>query len=134
MSFGNFWLFPKVLIFVKKRLRKMRSNMANPPQNRMILDNAIFSRGVAMFDLIFPSHFFPQYYGFVICCALQKGNSLNFSKLTLLLSLGQFWCPLRPIKQGSQFFLGHPVHIKCNSYDLQSCPVHDSMILFVPSS
>ena len=43
-----------------------------------------------------------------LLCSLER-KTLNFSKLTLLLSLGHFWCPLWPIKGGSKFFLGHPV-------------------------
>ena len=31
-------------------------------------------------------------------CAYWKGNILNFSKLTLLLSLVHFWYPLEPVK------------------------------------
>ena len=59
-----------------------------------------------MFDLVFLSHFFSKMGSF---CAHLKENFLNFAKLTLLLSVLHFWCPLWPVKQGSPFFLGHPV-------------------------
>ena len=59
-----------------------------------------------MFDLVFLSRFFTKMMSF---CVHQTGNFLNFSKLTLLLSLVKFWCPLRPFKRGSLFFLGQPV-------------------------
>ena len=42
-------------------------------------------------------------------CAHQKGNFLNFAKLTLLLSLDHSWLPLWPVKRYRAFFLGHPV-------------------------
>ena len=66
-----------------------------------------------MFDLDFLGGFFTKIGSF---CAHWKGNFLNFSKLTLLSSLVHFWCPLWPFKRGSQFFLGHPVHIDLADY------------------
>ena len=45
-------------------------------------------------------------------CAHQKGNFLNFSKLTLLLSVVHFWYLLWPGKHKRAFFLRHPVHEK----------------------
>ena len=48
------------------------------------LDSCLFTRGVGIFDLNFLSHFLLKMRGF---CAHQKGNFLDFSKLTLLLSL-----------------------------------------------
>merc|ERR1712155_233805 len=41
-------------------------------------------------------------------CAHQKGNFLNFAKLTLLLSLDHSWLPLWPIKCYRAFFFGTP--------------------------
>ena len=49
--------------------------------------NVIFSRGVGIFDLIFLSSFFTKVGSF---CVHWKGNFLNFSKLSLLLSLARF--------------------------------------------
>ena len=49
--------------------------------------NVIFSRGVGIFDLIFLRDFFTKVGSF---CVHWKGNFLNFSKLTLLLSLAHF--------------------------------------------
>ena len=46
-----------------------------------------FLEGVAMFDLVFLGHFFTKIRSF---CAHQTENFLNFSKITLLLSLAQF--------------------------------------------
>ena len=37
-------------------------------------------------------------------CAHQKGDFLNFAKLTLLLSLVHSWCPLWPVQVKSAFF------------------------------
>ena len=68
--------------------------------------SCLFSRGVGVFDLIFLRHFLTKMRSF---CAHQKGNFLNFSKLTLLLSLDHSWCPQWPIKRYRAFFLGHPV-------------------------
>ena len=68
----------------------------------------LFSRGVGNFELIFLSHFLTKMRSF---CAHQKGNFLNFAKLTLLLSLVHSWCPLWPVKRKRAFFLGHPVVI-----------------------
>ena len=68
--------------------------------------SCLFSRGVGVFDLIFLRHFLTKMRSF---CAHQKGNFLNFSKLTLLLSLDHSWCPQWPIKCYRAFFLGHPV-------------------------
>ena len=73
-----------------------------------------FPGGVALFDPVFLSNFFTKIGTF---CTHQKGNFLNFSKLTLLLSLVHFWCPLWPVKRGSPFFLGHPVDIKIKSWE-----------------
>ena len=61
--------------------------------------SCLFSRGVGVFDLIFLRHFLTKMRSF---CAHQKGNFLNFSKLTLLLSLDHSWLP-------PSVFLGHPV-------------------------
>ena len=64
---------------------------------RMIHNHAFSQGGLAslMFDLIFLRHFLTKMRSF---CAHQKGNFLNFSKLTLLLSLVHSWCPLWPVK------------------------------------
>ena len=56
--------------------------------------SCLFSRGVGVFDLIFLRHFLTKMRSF---CAHQKGNFLNFLKLTLLLSLVHSWCPLWPV-------------------------------------
>ena len=37
-------------------------------------------------------------------CVHQKGNFLNFSKLTLLLFIVYFWYPLWPVKDKGAFF------------------------------
>ena len=50
--------------------------------------SCLFSRGVGIFDLIFLRHFLTKMRSF---CAHQKGNFLNFAKLTLLLSLVHSW-------------------------------------------
>ena len=63
--------------------------------------SCLFSRGVGVFDLIFLRHFLTKMRSF---CAHQKGNFLNFSKLTLLLSLDHSWCPQWPIKRYRAFF------------------------------
>ena len=62
----------------------------------------LFARGVGIFELIFLSHFLTKMRTF---CAHQKGNFLNFSKLTLLLSIVHFWDPLWPVKHKRAFFL-----------------------------
>ena len=54
-----------------------------------------------MFDLNFLSCFFTKIGSF---CAHWRGNFLNFPKLTLLLSLVQFWCPLWPLNKDPPFF------------------------------
>ena len=79
--------------------------------------SCLFSRGVGVFDLIFLRHFLTKMRSF---CAHQKGNFLNFSKLTLLLSLDHSWCPQWPIKCYRAFFLGHPVYneIILNSFEI----------------
>ena len=46
-----------------------------------------FLEGVAMFDLVFLGNFFTKMTSF---CANQTGYFLNFSKITLLLSLAHF--------------------------------------------
>ena len=46
-----------------------------------------FLEGVAMFDLVFLGNFFTKMRSF---CANQTGYFLNFSKITLLLSLAHF--------------------------------------------
>ena len=69
--------------------------------------SCVFSTGVGVFDLIFLKHFLTKMRSF---CAHQKGNFLNFSKLTLLLSLDYSWCPQWPIKCYRAFFWGHPAH------------------------
>ena len=71
--------------------------------------SCLFSRGVGVFDLIFLRHFLTKMRSF---CAHQKGNFLNFSKLTLLLSLDYSWCPQWPIRCYRAFFLGHPVELQ----------------------
>ena len=70
------------------------------------LKSCLFTRGIGIFDLIFLSHILPKIRSF---CAHQKGNFLNFLKLTLLSSLVHSWCPLWPVKHKRAFFLGHPV-------------------------
>ena len=62
----------------------------------------LFSRGVGIFGLIFLSHFLTKMRSFY---AHQKGNFLNFSKLTLILSIVHFWYPLWPVKHKGAFFL-----------------------------
>ena len=57
-----------------------------------------FLRGVAMFNLVFLGYFFTKMRSF---CAHQTGNFLNFSKITLLLSLAQFWTIIT-------LYFGHP--------------------------
>ena len=64
-------------------------------------DNAIFLRGVGMFDLYFLSCFYSKLGSF---CTHWKGKILNFLKLTLLLSLAHFQGPLQPVKRKSSFF------------------------------
>ena len=54
---------------------------------RVTQDDPIFLGGVAMFDLVFLGPFFTKMGSF---CAHQTGNFLNFSKLTLLLSVPHF--------------------------------------------
>ena len=66
----------------------------------------LFPRGVGIFALTFLSHFLTK---MRTSCAHQKGNFLNFSKLTLLLSIVHFWDPLWPVKHKRAFFLRHPV-------------------------
>ena len=58
--------------------------------------SCLFARGVGIFDLIFLRHFLAKMRSF---CGHQTGNFLNFSKLTLLLSLVHSWCPLWPVKR-----------------------------------
>ena len=72
----------------------------------MIQKHAVSQGGVGIFGLIFLSHFLTKMRSF---CAHQKGNSLNLSKITLLLSIVQFWYPLWPVKHKGAFFLRHPV-------------------------
>ena len=67
----------------------------------------LFPRGLGIFELNFLSQFLTKMRSF---CAHQKGNFLNFSKLTLLLYLVHSWCPQWPIKRYRAFFLGHPVY------------------------
>ena len=65
---------------------------------------SFFQGGQLCLTLFFSAIFFTKMGSF---CAHRKGNFLNFSKLTPLLSLVR--CHLQPIKRGSLFFLGHPV-------------------------
>ena len=76
-----------------------------------------------MFNFIFLSRFFTKmgcfcahwtgnFLNFLSCfftklgsfCAHWKGNFLNFPKLSLVLSLVQFWCPLWPLNKDPPFF------------------------------
>ena len=63
------------------------------------------SRWVGIFGLIFLSHFLTK---MGVFCAHQKGNFLNFSKLTLLLFIVHFWYPLWPVKHKRAFFFETP--------------------------
>ena len=54
-----------------------------------------------MFNFIFLSRFFTKMGCF---CAHWTGNFLNFPKLTLLLFLVHFWCPLWPLNKDPPFF------------------------------
>ena len=79
------------------------ANTCRGGSNSVTLDNAIFWRRVAMFDLIFVSYFFTKL-GSFCTHQHQKGNILNFPKHPQLLSIAHFWCPLWPFERGSPFF------------------------------
>ena len=82
--------------------------------------NACFHQGgVGIFRLIFLSHFLTKMRSF---CAHQKGNFLNFSKLTLLLFMVHFWYPLWPVKHKGAFFLRHPVFCLLIFFSLINVP------------
>ena len=83
----------------------------------------LFLRGVGIFDLILLSHFLTKMRSF---CVHQKGNFLNFSKLTLLLSIDHFWYHLWPVKHKRAFFLRHPVYL-LNNIGFTYMPVQNSI-------
>ena len=87
--------------------------------------------GVGIFGLIFLSHFLTKMRSF---CVHQKGNFLNFSKLTLLLSLVHFWYPLWPVKHKRAFFLRHPVmYCRVNKHRLNYTEVSLSFLCLLLS-
>ena len=65
----------------------------------------------------FLSHFLTKMKSF---CAYQKGIFLNFSKLTLLLFIVDFWYTLWPVKHKGAFFLRHPVSLGLDPIDCKS--------------
>ena len=87
-----------------------------------VIQSIPFLKGVGIFGLIFLSHFLTEMRSF---CAHQKGNFLNFLKLTLLLFIVHFWYLLWPVKHKGAFFLRHPVpsySIQCKSRMFQNVP------------